>query len=70
VGDIRVTYFRYHTEYTDGFDTVDEAVGFLVWGEESESLTSRGARIFDGERVVLEGDSLARRVDDAWAKLT
>ena len=58
---VQITYFRHHSEYRDDADSVEEAIAFLAYGEANGHLTSAGARIQDGDRVI-EGDELKNLV--------
>lgn len=63
-----LTYWRYKAEQSEEFDSVEDAVRFLAWGNERGELTHCGGRIVDGDRVV-EGDELDRLVSEAWRDL-
>jgi hypothetical protein len=56
-------YLRYHHPGEEKFDTLDEAVGRLAWGEEEGALAGVEIVAPDGT-VVLEGKAL----DQAMAK--
>jgi hypothetical protein len=65
---VTAKFFRRAAEHVQEFDTVDEAVRFLAWGEDDGSLSSLDGEIRDGVRII-RGDELRQLVELAWRDL-
>lgn len=56
-------YWRYHSQYTEEFDSLDGALGFLHAGEDYGDLSSQEIRGPGGE-VVMDGKAITA----SWMK--
>ena len=49
-----VVYWRYHTAYVEPFGSLEEALGFIKYGEDWSTMSSQGV-FRDGEPFIWDG---------------
>jgi hypothetical protein len=63
---VTAKFWRYAVIHEQEFETVDEAVRFLAWGEDDGTLSSGDpSEIRDGDRII-KGPELDALVEEAW----